>query len=160
MEAGRETARLLHFHIAELSMRKTLLLLVPIALLGACTYGITLDDAGKNVRTAWSGDVSSCRDLGKVTVSVMDHVGPIDRNDIKVRDELEVMARNEAAKMHADTIKPLGEPTDGSQPWGAYQCGNAQLAPAGRPANPANPNPAAPGSATPSGFETYPVKNN
>jgi len=141
-------------------MRKTLLLLVPIALLGACTYGITLDDAGKNVRTAWSGDVSSCRDLGKVTVSVMDHVGPIDRNDIKVRDELEVMARNEAAKMHADTIKPMGEPTDGSQPWGAYQCGNAQLAPAGRPANPANPNPAAPGTATPSGFETYPVKNN
>jgi len=141
-------------------MRKTLLLLVPIALLGACTYGITLDDAGKNVRTAWSGDVSSCRDLGKVTVSVMDHVGPIDRNDIKVRDELEVMARNEAAKMHADTIKPMGEPTDGSQPWGAYQCGSAQLAPAGRPANPANPNPAAPGSAAPSGFETYPVKNN
>jgi hypothetical protein len=146
--------------IAELSMRKTLLLLVPIALLGACTYGITLDDAGKNVRTAWSGDVSSCRDLGKVTVSVMDHVGPIDRNDIKVRDELEVMARNEAAKMHADTIKPLGDPTDGSQPWGAYQCGSAQLAPAGRPANPVNPNPAPAGTAAPGGFETYPVKGN
>jgi hypothetical protein len=146
--------------IAELSMRKTLLLLVPIALLGACTYGITLDDAGKNVRTAWSGDVSQCRDLGKVTVSVMDHVGPIDRNDIKVRDELEVMARNEAAKMHADTIKPLSDPTDGSQPWGAYQCGNAQLAPAARPANPANPNPAQPGTAAPGAFETYPVKGN
>lgn len=141
-------------------MRKTLLLLVPIALLGACTYGITLDDAGKGVRTAWTGDLSSCRDLGKVTVSVMDHVGPVNRNDIKVRDELEVMARNEAAKMHADTIKPLSEPTDGSQPWGAYQCGNAQLAPANRPAgNPANP--AAPNPQTaPGGFETYPVKGN
>jgi len=139
-------------------MRKTLLLLVPIALLGACTWGITLDDAAKNVRTAWSGDVSSCHELGKVTVSVMDHVGPMNRNDIKVRDELEVMARNEAAKMHADTIKPLGEPTDGSQPWGAYQCGSTQLAPAnrpaGNPANSANP-PASPGS-----FETYPVKGN
>ncbi|MET3653677.1 DUF4156 domain-containing protein [Dyella japonica] len=141
-------------------MRKTLLLLVPIALLGACTYGITLDDAGKNVRTAWSGDVSSCRDLGKVTVSVMDHVGPVNRNDIKVRDELEVMARNEAAKMHADTIKPLGDPADGSQPWGAYQCGNAQLAPAGRAPNPANPNPAANGATAPGAFETYPVKGN
>ena len=141
-------------------MRKTLLLLVPIALLGACTYGITLDDAGKGVRTAWTGDLSSCRDLGKVTVSVMDHVGPVNRNDIKVRDELEVMARNEAAKMHADTIKPLSEPTDGSQPWGAYQCGNAQLAPANRPAgntaNPAAPNP----QTAPGGFETYPVKGN
>ena len=130
-------------------MRKTLLLLVPIALLGACTYGITLDDAGKNVRTAWSGDVSSCRDLGKVTVSVMDHVGPIDRNDIKVRDELEVMARNEAAKMHADTIKPLGEPTDGSQPWGAYQCG-ANKVPSARSSAPAS---SAPGNA-----QTFPIQ--
>lgn len=141
-------------------MRKTLLLLVPIALLGACTYGITLDDAGKGVRTAWSGDLSSCRELGKVTVSVMDHVGPVNRNDIKVRDELEVMARNEAAKMHADTIKPLGEPTDGSQPWGAYQCGNTQLAPASRQANPAHPNQQPPSQATPGGFETYPIKGN
>ncbi|OOG48504.1 DUF4156 domain-containing protein [Rhodanobacter sp. C01] len=119
-------------------MRKTLLLLVPTLLLGACTWGITLDDAARNVRTAWSGDVSSCRDLGKVTVSVMDHVGPVDRNNITVRDELEVMARNEAAKMHADTIKPLAEPSDGSQPWGAYQCGAHQINPVRSPSAPAN----------------------
>jgi hypothetical protein len=97
--------------------------------------------------------VSSCHELGKVTVSVMDHVGPVNRNDITVRDELEVMARNEAAKMHADTIKPLGDPTDGSQPWGAYQCGTAQLAPAGGPAaSPARPSSAA------GAVETFPVK--
>jgi len=90
----------------------------------------------------------------------MDHVGPMNRNDIKVRDELEVMARNEAAKMHADTIKPLADPKDGSQPWGAFQCGNAQLVPANRPANaPANPAQPNPQSA-PGGFETYPVKGN
>jgi hypothetical protein len=58
-------------------MRKTLLLLVPVLLLSACSWGITLDDAAKNVRTAWSGDVSGCHELGKVTVSVMDHVGPV-----------------------------------------------------------------------------------
>ncbi|WNL46638.1 DUF4156 domain-containing protein [Dyella sp. BiH032] len=134
-------------------MRKTLLL-VPVALmLGACTWGITLDDAAKNVRTVWSGDVSSCRELGKVTVSVMNRVGPINRNDIKVRDELEVMARNEAAKMRADTIKPLAEPSEGSQPWGAYQCGPNRPA-AGR-ASGASPRPAqsAPGNA-----ETFPIK--
>ena len=131
-------------------MRKTLLLLVPVLLLGACTWGITLDDAGKQVRTAWSGDVSQCRDLGKVTVSVADHIGPVDRNDIKVRDELEVMARNEAAKMHADTIKPLGEPADGEQPWGAYLCGSARPASAVRPAT--QPAPASSG-----GTQTYPI---
>jgi hypothetical protein len=103
------------------------------------------------VRTAWSGDVSACRDLGKVTVSVMDHVGPVDRNDIKVRDELEVLARNEAAKMHADTIKPLAEPDAGSQPWGAYQCG------ARVPATPAAGH-AAPDSA-PGNAQTFPIKH-
>jgi len=130
-------------------MRKTLLLLVPVLLLGACSWGITLDDAAKNVRTAWSGDVSSCRDLGKVTVSVMNRVGPVDRNDIKVRDELEVLARNEAAKMHADTIKPLAEPADGSQPWGAYQCG-ANPAPSARSS--------APASSTPGNAQTFPIQ--
>jgi hypothetical protein len=134
-------------------MRKTLLLLVPVLLLSACSWGITLDDAARNVRTAWSGDVSACRDMGKITVSVMDRVGPIDRNDIKVRDELEVMARNQAAQMHADTIKPLAEPTDGSQPWGAYQCGVRQIAPAGPSVSPANPASTAPGDT-----QTFPVK--
>lgn len=132
-------------------MRKTLLLLVPVLLLSACSWGITMDDAAKNVRTAWSGDVSSCRELGKVTVSVMDHVGPVDRNAITVRDELEVLARNQAAQMHADTIKPLAEPSDGSQPWGAYQCGARQIPSTRSPGAPANPN-GAPGNA-----QTFPV---
>ncbi|HUH32065.1 MAG TPA: DUF4156 domain-containing protein [Rhodanobacter sp.] len=131
-------------------MRKTLLLLAPVLLLGACSWGITLDSAAKNVRTAWSGDVSACQDLGKVTVSVMDRMGPVNRNRITVRDELEVMARNEAAKMHADTIKPLAEPADGSQPWGAYRCGSRVIAP-----TPAA-NPAASRSA-PGSVQTFPV---
>jgi len=131
-------------------MRKTLLLFVPILLLGACSWGITLDDAARNVRTAWSGDVSGCRDMGKVTVSVMDHIGPVDRNNITVRDELEVMARNEAVKMHADTIKPLADPVDGSQPWGAYQCGSHPIAPTGQPAPAAS-------AAAPDSAKTYPV---
>jgi septal ring-binding cell division protein DamX len=80
----------------------------------------------------------------------MDHVGPVDRNDIKVRDELEVMARNEAAKMHADTIKPLGEPADGSQAWGAYQCGSAR---------PVSTTPsAAPAPAASNGTQTFPIQ--
>ncbi|TAM61348.1 MAG: DUF4156 domain-containing protein [Rhodanobacter sp.] len=131
-------------------MRKTLLLFVPILLLGACSWGITLDDAARNVRTAWTGDVSGCRNMGKVTVSVMDRIGPVDRNDITVRDELEVMARNEAVKMHADTIKPLADPVDGSQPWGAYQCGSHPIAPTGQPAPAAS-------TRTPGGAKTYPV---
>ncbi len=132
-------------------MRKTLLLLAPVLLLAACSWGITLSQAGRNVRTAWNGDVSGCRELGKVTVSVMDHVGPVDRNNITVSDELEVMARNQAAEMHADTIKPLANPQDGSQPWGAYQCGTRVVTPA-QPST----RPAAAGSAA-GNAQTFPI---
>lgn len=131
-------------------MRKILTLLVPIVLLSACSWGITMDPAAKHVRTAWNDNVSACRDLGKVTVSVMDHVGPVDRNTITVRDELEVLARNEAAKMQADTIKPLAEPVDGSQAWGVYQCGAGGLK-SGPSAKPAS------ASSSPE-VQTFPVK--
>ena len=106
---------------------KSLLRMTPLlggVLLSACTYGIVLDAGGQGVTTDWNGQrVSGCRDLGKVTVSVMSRVGPVDRNDIKVRDELEIMARNQAAQMRADTITPLGDPHEGEQSWEAYSCG-------------------------------------
>ena len=91
--------------------------------LSACSWGIKLDSGGHKVRTAWNDDVSACQGVGSVTVSVLDNVGPLDRNSLKVRDELEVMARNEAASLGADTVKPKGEPRDGAQSWGAYRCG-------------------------------------
>lgn len=93
-------------------------------LLSACTYGIVLDAGGQAVRTDWNGrHTSACRDIGKITVSVLSRIGPVDRNDIKVRDELEIMARNQAAQMRADTIVPLGDPRDGEQAWEGYSCG-------------------------------------
>lgn len=105
-------------------MKILLPLLIAAAVpLAGCSWGIKLDAGGNKVRTAWNGDVGSCKPMGKITVSVLDHLGPVDRRDLKVRDELEVMARNEAAGMGADTIKPLGDPRDGAQEWSAYHCG-------------------------------------
>jgi hypothetical protein len=107
-------------------MRPVLPVLLAAFALTACSWGIRLDSGGEKVRTAWNDDVAGCRDMGRITVSVLDHVGPVDRNGIKVRDELEVMARNEAAGLGADTVKPLGEPRDGEQSWNAYHCGTAR----------------------------------
>ena len=143
-------------------MRKTLLL-ASVVLLGGCTWGINPVPGSENVRTAWSGDVSNCRDLGKITVSVTDHVGPVDRNDIKVRDELQVQARNSAVDMKADTIKPLADPVDGSQPWEAYYCGNRMVGPSapppvqGAPQQPQQPPPPQQPQQN-GGFQTYPSK--
>jgi len=126
----------------------SLVLCLPLA---ACSWGIKLDSGGDKVRTAWNGDVAGCREAGKVTVSVLDHVGPMDRNGLKVRDELEVMARNEAATLGADTIKPLGPPANGEQSWGAYTCGAIARVPVRRAGD--APQPAPEGA-----VETYPIK--
>lgn len=128
--------------------------------LAACSWGIKLNDGGQRVRTAWNRDVGACRYVGKVTVSVADHVGPMERNDIKVRDELEIMARNEAADLSADTVKPLGQPHDGEQSWGAYSCGG-RLGPASGQGSYRAPVAAPVPASAPEesgGFQTYPVK--
>ncbi|MCB1575735.1 MAG: hypothetical protein KDI80_17310, partial [Xanthomonadales bacterium] len=59
----------------------SVLLILPLA---ACSWGIKLDSAGKDVRVAWNDDVSGCRDMGKITVSVLDKVGPVNRSAIKI----------------------------------------------------------------------------
>lgn len=126
------------------------LVAVSVLALSACSWGIKLDSDGRHVRTAWDGRTSGCQELGKVTVSVLDRVGPVSRNDIKLRDELQTLARNEAAQMGADTIAPLGEPRDGSQSWSAWRCGTVLPAAA----------PPAPVGTAPAGeeVETYPLR--
>jgi hypothetical protein len=133
-------------------MKASLLLTaVGAASLAACSWGIKLNSGGEKVRVAWDGNVGGCHDAGKVTVSVLDRVGPVDRNGLKVSDELEIMARNEAAGLGADTIRPLGEPHNGAQSFGAYTCDSVVRVPIRR--NGETP-PPPPGEAV----ETYPVK--
>ena len=133
-------------------MKHAILIVALASALGACSWGIKLDSAGEKVRVAWNGAPTGCKDAGKVTVSVLDHMGPVDRNNLKVRDELEIMARNEAAGLGADTIRPLGEPHDGAQSWGAYTCGAVVRVPVRRDGQTPPP---PPGEAV----ETYPVKD-
>ncbi|HEY0180400.1 MAG TPA: DUF4156 domain-containing protein [Dokdonella sp.] len=120
--------------------------------LGACSWGIRLDSGGEKVRAAWTGDVAGCKDMGRITVSVLDHVGPVGRSDLKVGDELEVMARNEAASLGADTVQPVGEPHDGEQTWNAFHCGRVSR---GEPPPMRIQQRGANGAAP---VETYPVK--
>ncbi|KFN50625.1 DUF4156 domain-containing protein [Arenimonas composti] len=106
-------------------MRPTLLVTVALALatLAGCTW-VKMAPGADQVRVARaSEDLSACTRRGEVAVSVKDRLGPLGRNEIKVRDELEVLARNEAPGLGADTVQPRGEPDDGEQRFGAYSCG-------------------------------------
>jgi hypothetical protein len=116
-------------------------------LAGACTW-VKPTSGGDAVRVAYDGNVSGCRDAGAISVSVTDKVAFYQRSDLKVRDELETLARNQAADIPADTVKPNSEPRDGAQQFEAYVCGRLQVRERG--AKPLPP---------PAGVETYPIKD-
>lgn len=130
-------------------MRHLLMSAVVVAALSGCTW-VKMAPGGAAVKVAAAGqDLSSCEKRGEVSVSVRDRLGPYERNDIKVRDELETLARNEAPGLNADTVQPKGEPDDGEQRFLAYRCRGAVPA-AGAQAGPA---------ATDGAAETYPIED-
>lgn len=66
---------------------------------------------------------NGCVKRGEVTVSVKNRLGPYQRSDSQVRDELETLARNEAPGLAADRISPLSTARDGEQRWAMWRCG-------------------------------------
>ncbi|MCI4569092.1 DUF4156 domain-containing protein [Lysobacter sp. CFH 32150] len=70
-----------------------------------------------------TGPPAGCEKRGEVVVSVKDSIAFYERNHLKVREELETLARNEAPGLNADTVQPLGPPTNGEQRYAAWRCG-------------------------------------
>ncbi len=103
-----------------------------LAALSACSF-VDMTSAGQDVRVANAkDDLSRCQRRGEIEVSVKDRLGPYERDALRVRDELEILARNEAESLSADTVQAKSDPVDGVQRFLAYRCGVAQGA-----ANPA-----------------------
>ena len=94
---------------------------VLLAGLPGCTFVHMAPGASKvNVMaTAPTG----CEKRGEVEVSVKNRLGPYQRSEGKVRDELETLARNEAPGLSANSISPLMPPKDGEQRWAMWRCG-------------------------------------
>lgn len=93
-----------------------------------CTW-VKMAPGGAEVGVARADqNLSACTRRGEVAVSVKDRLGPLGRNELKVRDELETLARNEAPGMGADTVQPKGDPVDGEQRFTAWRCDGAAVA--------------------------------
>lgn len=104
--------------------------LIAPALLSGCVW-VKMAPGAKNVRVVPAGqELASCQRRGEIAVSVKDSIAFYERNNLKVRDELETLARNEAVGLGADVVQPKGEPRDGEQRFLAYSCGGG--APVGR----------------------------
>lgn len=92
------------------------------ASLVACTW-VKPDEAGQRVRVAYDGRVEGCLKVGEIGVAVRDWLLPgVRRNEMKVLDELESLARNQAATIDADTLVALGEARSGEQRFSAWRC--------------------------------------
>ena len=103
-------------------MRKTLPVLAAVVLLSGCTWVHLAPGAGAVKVLPFGSQPPGCEKRGDVAVSVRDSVAFYERNDLRVRDELETLARNEAPGLGADTIVPLAPPVEGEQRFAAFAC--------------------------------------
>lgn len=88
----------------------------------ACTW-VPIEAAGKAVRVLPAGAApANCAARGEIVVTVKNKVGFYERNALRVQEELETLARNEAYSVQANTVQPQGAPKDGEQRFAAWQC--------------------------------------
>lgn len=113
---------------------RNLLAAAVLAALSACTF-VKMAPGADEVRVvAQNAVMGACERRGEVVVSVKDRLGPYSRDEMRVKDELETLARNEAPGLSADTVQPKTAPMDGGQRFVAWRCGGARVtAPAAEP---------------------------
>ena len=122
-----------------------------VVAISSCSF-VEMAPGADDVRVVGEGQVpAGCVKRGEVEVSVKDKVGFYERSELKVKDELEVLARNEAPGLDADTIQAKGPPVDGAQRFLAFRCGAG--------AGPAPAQAAQPAPPPPEGAQTAPLKD-
>ena len=88
----------------------------------ACTW-VPIESSGKAVQVIAAGAApANCTARGEIVVSVKNKVGFYERNALRVQEELETLARNEAPSVAANVVQPLGAPANGEQRFAAWQC--------------------------------------
>lgn len=108
-------------------MRIVLFVAATTLALSACTF-VKMGPGADEVRVIAQGaSPAGCEKRGEIDVSVKDRLGPYERDELRVKDELETLARNEAPSVSADTIQPKLAPADGAQRFIAYRCNGARL---------------------------------
>ena len=103
-------------------MRLPLIAAAAVLFLSGCTW-VHMAPGASNVRVIAAGAApADCEKRGEVAVSGKDSVAFYERNALRVRDELETLARNEAPGIQANAVQPLGDPADGEQRFAAWRC--------------------------------------
>ncbi len=105
----------------KINMKTYAWIIAAAAVLSSCTW-VKPTDASLNVRVAYLSQIKTCKQLGRVTVSVLDKVAFISRAEEDMADELETMGRNAAAEMKGDSIVAMSKIVGGEQVFNVYRC--------------------------------------
>jgi hypothetical protein len=89
--------------------------------LSACA-SVKLTHGGEKARVLSSGEVTNCQKRGATTVRVKPTLLTIRRQPTVVAKELQILARNSAVNMGADTVSPISKIDNGKQTYAVYRC--------------------------------------
>jgi hypothetical protein len=90
-------------------------------MLCACAW-VQLTTSGTQVRVREADEVAQCQKLGWTGARTRDRIGIFQRRPEKVAQELEILARNEAANLGGDTIVAVSPITAGERRFDVYRC--------------------------------------
>lgn len=94
-----------------------------MASIAGCAW-VDLKPQAEKVRLLSPYEVGRCKLLGKITSNTASTIGFIARSKSTVQEELNRLARNNAATMDGDTVVPIGRMTEGEQSFNVYRCIN------------------------------------
>ncbi len=104
-----------------MNINKTGLILFFSLIASACTW-VELKQEANTVRVVSAEEAVNCKKMGSTTVSVKADVATFARDEKKVRQELETLARNSAFTMGGNVVVPVSEINRGEQSFVIYAC--------------------------------------
>jgi len=103
-------------------MSKKLMTIAITGLLGACSW-VDLSEQGKQVFIVDQSYVTNCQKVGNVSAKTRKAlIAGSPREADRIANELQILARNEAAKISANTLVAKAAPKNGEQHFNAYYC--------------------------------------
>jgi len=103
-------------------IRKQAMIILQLVLLAGCADLVQLKPGAEAVNIYTIDNVRDCVLFGKVQVSVLGKLGPINRDTLAVENELDTLAKNSAFASGGDTAVATGPVKDGARDFNVYKC--------------------------------------
>jgi hypothetical protein len=98
--------------------------IIQLAIMGAtlsCVFA-PVSPEGEKVSVLGASEVTQCQKVGTASSKTADRVVIFARTDRSIQEEVESLARNEAAGLGGDAIVPTSPIVDGRQSFDVYRC--------------------------------------